>query len=174
MFAKSIKKNMGSIQRGRKNHAMRNTRIAIAVLPPPAEALDGKPRGTSSLAQILSRYIKHNTDAVADKWGATAPALRQAGRGLRGQVNHDQNWRDPITGYHSNDIESEWGRFKLWYQHRCSYVRSPNNVSDTQKRALMQDQLNEYVFYVNVGSDIATIMRAFQHYNGQTYGLAVF
>ena len=144
----------------------------MVVLPPPRDAVDGMPRGTGSLTEVFKRRIKPHTDAVADKWGATVPALAQANVGLRGQVNHNENWRDPATGYHSNDIESEWGRFKLWFSQRYSYVRSSNNKDDRLKQRKMQHHVDEYVYYVNVGSDIASIMKAFIHYNGCAYPIA--
>ena len=48
---------MGSTQGGRKTHGQGTKRVAMMVLPAPADALDGKPRGTASLTGIFGTRV---------------------------------------------------------------------------------------------------------------------
>ena len=91
----------------------------------------------------------------------TKPAAQRAGLTVKGQVNHSKWFRDPATGVHSNDIESEWARFKLWYRRKFAYMRASNHTSHAKRRQLLEDHVVEYVYYTNVGQSMGAVMKAF-------------
>ena len=86
----------------------------MVLLPDEAEAPEGKPRGTQSLAAAMSRAIADGSWIVSDEWKASGPAVQRAGLNMEGQVCHVDTFRNPATGVHSNDIESEFAKFKAW------------------------------------------------------------
>ena len=79
---------------------------------------------------------------------------------MKGTVNHSDNWRDPITGVHSNDAESKFARFKLFVRVKYDYVLATNVKSKSGKDRALELKLGEYVFYTNVGRDMAHVMSA--------------
>jgi hypothetical protein len=56
-------------------------------------------------------------------------------------------YRDPTTGFHTNDAESENSRLKKWSRHRYGKLNITTN------------EMNEYVFYSNVGSGLFDILK---------------
>ena len=60
-------------------------------------------------------------------------------------MNHSVRIRDRVTGFHSNDIESENDRLKHWSRVRYGRLQ------------LCELDLNEYAYYVNEGSSIRVI-----------------
>ena len=63
-------------------------------------------------------------------------------------INHSLEFRDRESGFHSNDIESENSRLKLWSRKRYS------------KLMLTELDLHEYAYYVNVGATMEDVMAA--------------
>ncbi len=61
-------------------------------------------------------------------------------------VKHEKHFRDPSTGFHTNDAESENNRLKKWS--RTRYGKLQLNASE----------MDEYVFYVNVGSSMCDVL----------------
>ena len=98
------------------SHKEGNQRVSMVLLPSVADAPDGKPRGVRSLQQALHASILAGTYILSDEWRATAPVVDAAGLRVEGQVNHNENFRHPATGIHSNGVESEFGRVKSWLQ----------------------------------------------------------
>ena len=93
-------------------------------------------------------------DRISSITGRVAPG---------GQVNHTDTYRNPDTGVHSNDIESEFSRLKNFIKHKFTHVRASNHTDEASKRRLLVMHLMEYVFYTNVGSKMADIMLAIKH-----------
>ena len=60
---------------------------------------------------------------------------------------HDDQWRDAETGWHSNDIESEFNRLKHWSRARNGILRITELDS----------------FYINGGNEMDAIMKAFRY-----------
>ena len=56
-------------------------------------------------------------------------------------------YRDATTGFHTNDAESENFRVKRWSRHRYGRL------------SLTADDMDEYVFYTNVGEGVAAVMK---------------
>ena len=67
---------------------------------------------------------------------------------------HDVEYRDSATGFHTNDIESENNRLKQGNRHRYG------------KLNLSAAELDEYCFYVNVGSEIKPVLEGLAISNG--------
>ena len=81
-----------------------------------------------------------------DKWAPTLTSIRDLGLKHAPPVNHSKHFRDPETGYHTNDVESENERFK-----RCIRGRSGRvHVEDSD--------LEEYMYYVNVGASMESVL----------------
>ena len=59
----------------------------------------------------MRKHLREGSLVVADEWLATPAAVQGAGSQMMGTVKHSQCWRNPRTGVHSNDIESEFARF---------------------------------------------------------------
>ena len=90
-------------------------------------------------------------------------------------VKHDTDWRDRKTGHHSNDIESENGKFKQLIRTRHSnfdvafYEVRPDEMvlhdDGDAEGPLAFEPFDpfEYVFYVNVGKAIPDIMQVQCH-----------
>ena len=83
-----------------------------------------------------------------------------------GSVNHSEKWRNPITGYHSNDAESEFARFKPFLRVKYDYVRATSAREKAVQDLAMERKLAEYVFYTNVGRKMEYVMQALRYSGG--------
>ena len=89
--------------------------------------------------------------------------MRSLGYDHAPPVKHEQGWRDRITGFHSNDVESENAKFKGWVRARYSKLSiSFRNVNDADAEIAQVEPLDlyEYCYYVNAGDDMTSIMRS--------------
>ena len=59
---------------------------------------------------------------------------------------------DNGTGFHSNDIESEYGRLKKFVRTRYGQLKLEKHSTDTG--GMNCGDLYEYTFYVNVARDV--------------------
>ena len=89
-----------------------------------------------------------------DGWTATKKAVEALGYDYAPPVKHEKCFRDPATGFHTNDAESENGRLKKWSRRRYG------------KLSLDILEMDEYVFYVNVGTDMSSILKGLARANG--------
>ena len=69
-------------------------------------------------------------------------------------VVHEDKYRDAATGFHTNDAESENLRVKRWSRHRYGRL------------SLSANDMDEYVFYINVGEGMAAVMKGLAMSNG--------
>ena len=155
----------------KKSHRLGNKRVVISLLPRKSDAptgAKGGPRGTKSLIAQVVMHVKKDTGVIADEWTATPPAVEAAGSYMEGSVNHSKTWRNPVTGHHSNDAESEFARLKLFLCSKYGYVRASNNKDTTAKDKTLLLNIAEYMFYTNVGKEMSDVMRAFRHAGGVT------
>ena len=67
---------------------------------------------------------------------------------------HENNYRDKATGFHTNDAESENNRLKSWNRQRYS------------KLLLDEHELQEYVYYINLGDTMSLVMEGLAASNG--------
>ena len=82
-----------------------------------------------------------------DGWLASVSAAKALGFQYAKVVIHDVCWRDPLTGWHSNDIESEFNRLKRWNRTRHGTLM------------ITEADMHEYTFYINGGDKLSDIMR---------------
>jgi hypothetical protein len=144
-------------------------RFTFKILPHPFFAPDKKPRGLASIRTTIQDRIKKSSFVVFDKWSSSVAAIKQLGYRHAPPINHSITFRDVSTGFHSNDIESEFGRLKKWIRERYGQLKftlkkAENEETDTYD--LDEGDLFEYMFYVNVGSSMQDVCRAFHLYNG--------
>ena len=147
----------------KKSHCDGTKRIAMTMLPKKKDAPKGRPRGKDSLLHVMRKHLRADSGVVADEWTATPPAVAAAGSEMKGTVNHSKEWRSSSTGHHSNDVESEFGRFKLHLRVKYDYVRQSNSTDWAKKDKSMEWKLAEYVFMTNVGKSMECIMDAFRY-----------
>ena len=69
-------------------------------------------------------------------------------------VKREKHFRDPSTGFHTNDAESENNRLKQWFRTRYGELQ------------LNASEMDEYVFYVNVGSSKCDVFHGLAMANG--------
>jgi len=78
-------------------------------------------RDANTLLPIIQRHIRPGTRIWSDEWGAY--------RGLNGlgyvhqTVNHSQQYVDPATGVHTNNIEARWSACKASFRRRWGVPR---------------------------------------------------
>ena len=61
-------------------------------------------------------------------------------------VIHSVKYRDSATGFHTNEAGSENNRLKKWNRQRYGTL------------TMNEDEMAEYVFYVNLGSSFSSVM----------------
>lgn len=71
-------------------------------------------RDAATLIPIIQRWIKPGTTIISDCWRAYN-SLTELGY-IHLTVNHSENYVDPITGAHTNRIESTWRAIKSDYK----------------------------------------------------------
>ena len=101
------------------------------------------------ISDTLATRISKGSRLVFDKWLSTEAAAKRLGYLHAPGVNHSDHWRDPATGFHTNDVESENNRIKHWARVRYG------------KLALNDLDMHEYMYYVNTGASMEAVMKAF-------------
>ena len=94
------------------------------------------------MKDALQSRIGKGSFLVHDKWAATSKAIKELGYKAAPPVNHSAGFRLVESGWHSNDIESEFARLKGWLRRR--YGRLPSALSDQ-----FSGDLYEYTFMTN-------------------------
>ena len=151
----------GKLGGAKKSHKDHTKRISMSLLPRKSDAPRTGPRGKESLLKTMRERLKTESLYVSDEWASTPGAVEAAGSSMLGTCNHSKSWRNPITGIHSNDAESEFARFKLFVRVKYDYMRATNATDPMKKDRAMELKLAEYVFYTNVGREMRHIMAAF-------------
>ncbi|CAE7258973.1 unnamed protein product [Symbiodinium sp. CCMP2592] len=131
-------------------------RITYRLLPSRKKAIKNKPRGFEEIQNTVEKHVAKGSYLVFDGWTATKKAVEALGYDYAPPVKHEKCFRDPATGFHTNDAESENGRLKKWSRRRYG------------KLSLDILEMDEYVFYVNVGTDMSSILK------GAYIGLVVY
>ena len=145
------------------NHENGKKRFTFAILPRKAEAPHGKPRGLVSIKKVLSEHVAEGSFLVFDQWQATVSATKALGYRSAPPVNHSKEFRDKDTGFHSNDIESEFNLIKKFVRERYGILTL---TDDTSVSGLEAGDIYEHMFYVNIGNDMWSIMKALTYASG--------
>lgn len=69
-----------------------------------------KRRNKETLVPIIKKHIKPQSLVVSDEWRTYASLSQEGYRHVR--VNHSQNYVDPQTGLHTQNIERAWQTYK--------------------------------------------------------------
>ena len=159
---------VGPLKAGGKTHAAGTKRVVLTVLPRPTKAPDGKPRGIESIKTQLVTHVKKGSTVIFDGWKATKAATEALGYRHPPAVVHQKHFRDPSTGYHTNDAESEIHRAKSWCRKKYAYIRgnAKHGDGDDGSDGILTSHMDEYMYFTNVGQDIDSIMKAFQFVAG--------
>lgn len=144
-------------------HGNGKKRFTFLLLPPAASAPRGKPRGLDSIMQTLRLRVHPKSFLVFDKWRSTVGAVQRLGYKHADPIVHGREFRDRQTGFHSNDIESEFNRFKRWVRQRYGQLQTGGDESHEDYADL---DLYEYTFYINVGNSMGAVMKALAHSQG--------
>jgi len=83
-------------------------------------------RRAETLIPILAARILPGSIVYSDLWKAYDCLTEKTGL-LHETVNHSENFKDPITGVHTNTIESTWSAFKRSIEPRR---RTPGTIDD--------------------------------------------
>ena len=138
-------------------------RITFTLLPHRDVAPNRKPRGLTSIKNVITKHIKKKSFLVFDGWKSSSAAATRLGYRFAPPVNHSKAWRDRETGFHSNDVESENSRLKTWLRQRYTKLRltisQPTYGAEGDESLDLLD-LYEFAHYTNVGKSIATIMHS--------------
>ena len=139
-------------------------RFSFHIMDLPKTAPDGKPRGIKSMKKAILKCISPKAFVVHDKWKASSPALADIGFKSAPPVNHSQGWRDRATGFHSNDIESEFSRLKMYVRERYGRLSFQCQGADDAEEtdAVDAGDLYEYTFKTNVGNSFFDVLKALQ------------
>ena len=156
-----------------KTHGKGTKRVAAfrLRLDHPETALEKKPRGAASISKVLSEHVKPGSKIASDGWISTTKAAKDNGLKMLGTCDHGTNFRNPKTGVHSNDAESEVARYKKWHRSKWTSVRTLNTKDQSTKQKHMKGKISEYVLQTNIGDamqvDMATIMQALSKLAGE-------
>ena len=153
-----------TVGRGRECYA-RKKKVALAALPRRENAPRGTPRGLVSMAAVIKQRVKKRSFLVFDGWKSSEAAVKRLGFRYAPPVDHSSGWRDRSTGFHSNDIESENSRMKIWLRARYSnmplldaaasdavWAADRESAPCEEELIMPLPDLAEYAHYVNSGN----------------------
>lgn len=81
-------------------------------------------RNAETLLAVLRKYVMPGTTIISDCWRAYG-GIEKMPEGYRHfDVNHSENFVDPVTGAHTNTIESTWQKFKSRHKQEYGTARS--------------------------------------------------
>lgn len=144
----------------RYTHENGKKKFSFAILPKPALAPDHKSRGKESMKQAILSCISQKAFLVHDSWKASTAAIEDLGFKAAPPVNHSVGWRDTSTGFHSNDIESEFSRLKNMVRERYGRLSFQATASASDNECIDAGDLYEYTFFVNIGKDFHDVLKA--------------
>jgi len=70
-------------------------------------------RDAATLLPIIQRHTKPGTEIWSDEWAAYNSVNTLPNVSSHQTVNHSLHFKDPVTGVHTNNIESYWNRVKI-------------------------------------------------------------
>ena len=82
---------------------------------------------------------------------------QRVGAFQRGALRNDKSFR-AADGTHTNDVESEVARFKLWSRGKWAKVRTVNSRCSNKKQATLKSHVNEYVAQTKLGTNMRLSM----------------
>ena len=76
-----------------------------------------KSRDRATLHGIIQQHILPNAVVHTDEWAAYGWMTSLPNMTSRAAVNHSLHFVDPVTGVHTNNVESYWNRVKRKIKH---------------------------------------------------------
>ncbi len=73
-------------------------------------------RDAGTLLPIIGNHIAQGTEIWSDQWAAYNNISSLPNVSRHQTVNHSVNFIDPVTGVHTNHIESYWNRVKTKFK----------------------------------------------------------
>lgn len=143
-------------------HENGKKRFTFKLLPNATLAPEGKPRGITSFKNAIADRVRVGSFVDFDKWMASAAAIKALSYKHAPPINHTFSFRDRMTGFHSNDIESEFARVKRCLRERHGRLTLAGGSTRTEA---MEGDLYAYMFYINNTNDMKTVVKAMREYS---------
>ena len=106
-------------------------------------------RDAATLLPLVQQYTKRNTEVWSDEWRAYNNVGSLANVSRHQTVNHSLHFKDPVTGVHTEHIESYWNRVKTKLKRMKGCHRSQ-----------LPSYLDEFMWFERHGS---TVRQAFDN-----------
>ena len=92
-------------------------------------------RDRATLAPIIQQVLLPGSELHTDDFSSYINIQAHAPNVARHRVvNHSQNFVDPLTGVHTQEIESAWGRLKL-------KIKAKKGVCPYQLQSFLDEQM---------------------------------
>ena len=125
-------------------------RVTYQILRAFKNVMKGKPRGFDEIrATVQSDVQKGHTWCLMV--GLPGGKSRSFWSSICSPPKHERHFRDPRTGFHTNNAESENSRVKTWTRQRYG------------KLHLNEIEMDEYIFYVDAGSSASKSVSGTRH-----------
>ena len=73
-------------------------------------------RDAATLLPIIQQHVRQGTVIWSDEWRASSRVQNLTGVAQHQTVNHSITFCDPVTGVHTQNIESYWNRVKTKFK----------------------------------------------------------
>ena len=73
-------------------------------------------RNAATLLPIIQQHVVNGSTVYSDQWAAYNQVAMVPGVAGHATVNHSINFVDPITGVHTQNVESYWNRVKTKFK----------------------------------------------------------
>ena len=98
-------------------------------------------RDAATLLPIINAHVAPGTEVWSDKWSAYNRVGSLPNVSQHRTINHSDNFVDPVTGVHTNHIESYWNRVK----HKFKRMKGCS-------RTMLDGYLDEFMWRERYGS----------------------
>lgn len=104
-------------------------------------------RSAQTLLPIMQQHLRPGTIVYSDQWSAYRNVQQLAAVAQHDTVNHSLNFVDPVTGVHTQNIESYWNRVKTKFK-RMKGVHAD----------MVSSYMDEFMWRERHGASAATVL----------------